>query len=324
MAPMEEAKVAVVMRTRDRPAFLERALASVSGQTFRDFVLVVVNDGGDPAAVEAAVGDQGVVLHNDPAAGMQAASNQAIAASRSTFVAVHDDDDTWAPSFLEQTVGHLEDTGAMGVVATTDTVVEGPDLTTLEQSRLFPGLRFINLYALCFENYATPIAFLYRRSAIEEVGPYEEAFDSAGDWDFALRFAARYEIDVLATDEALAFYHHRLDSAGADANAVYADGHRRAENLVANAHLRRDIESGRAGLGLVINVVRFAHAREESLFDRRERASGDQIEYLAECIRKLDERVQELQQAVTPSERLKSDLAFLRSLPGRFARRSRD
>ncbi len=317
------------MRTRNRPLFLERALLSVVSQTFGDFELIVVNDGGDPGAVERLVADCGDprvrVLHVDESSGMEAASNRALRESDSTYVAIHDDDDTWAPEFLEQMTGLLESTGAMGAIATTDRVVErveGDRVVTVERTRLFPGLRFVNLYRLCFENYATPICFLYRRDAFETIGYYDEELLSAGDWEFALRFLSHYEIELLRTPEALAFYHHRPEAGDGEVNAVYTDRHARFENLVANRLLRADLAAGRFGLGTIVNAVKYGRDWDEALFARGQRASNTQVEYLAECLRKVDERLMALQEAVTPSERLKADLAFLRSLPRRVARRA--
>ena len=48
-------KVAVIMRTYERPVLLARAIASVQQQSFRDWELVVVNNGGDPAVVDKVV-----------------------------------------------------------------------------------------------------------------------------------------------------------------------------------------------------------------------------------------------------------------------------
>jgi glycosyltransferase involved in cell wall biosynthesis len=318
--------VAVVMRTRDRPLFLRRALESVLAQTFGDFELIVVNDGGDRQAVEPVVQALGLdervrVLHIAESTGMGAASNRAIHDSRSTYVAIHDDDDTWDPSFLERTTRRLEETNQMGVIATTDKIVErvdGEEFTRLEQTRLHSELQFVNLYRMCLDNYATPISFIYRRSAYETVGDYDEALESAGDWEFALRFLTRFDIEFLRTPEALAFYHHRPRADGIELNAVYTDSHRYFENQVANALLRRDILSGKPGLGMIVNSLKYERDRDESILRHLQQASSVQVDYLADCTRKVDERLMELQHAVTPGQRLRADLAFLRSLPGKI------
>lgn len=318
------------MRTKDRPLFLARALASVLGQTYEELELVVVNDGGDRAAVDelvARAGDERVrVLHNASSEGMVAAANRALEASESTFVAVHDDDDTWAPDFLGRTTARLASSDAMGVVAAADRVVErvvDGRIETVGQARLFPDLRFFSLYRLCFENLATPIAFLYRREALATVGGYDERFGGAADWEFALRFARAFEVDYLPSDDALAFYHHRPDATGIDTNSVYTDEHRRLESRVANELLRADLAAGRLGLGLIVNGIRFGYEADEQMFAREKEAIDERIEYLASCVAKVDRRVEALQEAVTPSARLRADLAFLRQLPGALARRLR-
>lgn len=322
--------VTVVMRTKDRPRFLARAVASVLAQTFTDFELVVVNDGGDPSAVDGLIAERADsrvrVLHNVEPGGMVAASNRAIRESASELIAVHDDDDTWDPAFLERMTDHLARTGAMAAIATTDIVVERVEddrVVTVERERLFPGLTSISLYELCFENYATPIAFVYRRAALDAVGGYDEAYGGAADWEFALRYLSQFEIEFLSTEQALAFYHHRPGASGIDANSVYTAEHRRLESRVANDLLRGDLAAGKLGLGLVVNMLRHDYESGESLFARQKIAIDERIEYLASCVAKVDQRVEALQQAITPAERLKSDLAFLRGIPKRLTRRSR-
>ena len=52
---MNSASVAIVVRTRNRPLLLARALADIFSQTYSDFTVTVVNDGGAPADVEQVV-----------------------------------------------------------------------------------------------------------------------------------------------------------------------------------------------------------------------------------------------------------------------------
>ena len=44
---MPSPTVAVLVRTKDRPRFLRRALANIAEQTFTDYTVCVINDGGD-------------------------------------------------------------------------------------------------------------------------------------------------------------------------------------------------------------------------------------------------------------------------------------
>lgn len=45
------ARVTIVTRTKDRPLMLRRCVGSVLGQTFPDWLHVIVNDGGNPHLV---------------------------------------------------------------------------------------------------------------------------------------------------------------------------------------------------------------------------------------------------------------------------------
>lgn len=274
MAARVVARVAIITRTKNRTLLLRRALESVLGQRFADWVMVVVNDGGEPAEVEALLdgyrerfGGRLVVVHNPESLGMEAASNRGIRAVDSEFVVIHDDDDSWHPDFLQRCTAFFDDNPfpdgdypAHGVV--THSVrclerIEG-ERVSIERREPYNGeLEFISLYRLAVGNLFPPISFLYRRQVLEEVGYYREDLPVLGDWDFNLRFAERYEIGVIG--EPLANYHHRIEGGeNRYANSVVSgDGrHRFQENLLCNEYLRRDMARNRVGLGLLVNVGR--------------------------------------------------------------------
>jgi hypothetical protein len=59
-------------------------------------------------------------------------------------------------------------------------------------------------------NQFAPIAFVYRKIILDEVGFYDEALPVLGDWDFNLRFLMKADIAVIP--ERLANYHHRVST----------------------------------------------------------------------------------------------------------------
>jgi glycosyltransferase involved in cell wall biosynthesis len=82
------AKVAIITRTKDRPLLLPRCIESVLSQTCRDWLHVIINDGGDPVTLEGVVSrfagrydGRLRIIHNSASVGMQNASNLAIRAS---------------------------------------------------------------------------------------------------------------------------------------------------------------------------------------------------------------------------------------------------
>jgi glycosyltransferase involved in cell wall biosynthesis len=264
--------VAVVTRTKDRPLFLERALRSVHGQSFGDFVHVVINDGGDPGPVDDLLQKyseltQGRVrlIHNHSSSGMEAASNKALKSVSSTFVAIHDDDDTWHKNFLRETVATLEKEGAMGVVVKADKVIEqvskdGNSIKKLSSTAWMPNLKVVSLYRQCIDNQMTPITFLYRREIFNEIGYYDENLPVLGDWDFGIRFLQKYDVEFLDPGYALAFYHHRKFVTGSGNNNSFGEGHdkhRYWSNKLMNKYLRQELAEGRLGVGYIMSHLKY-------------------------------------------------------------------
>ncbi len=190
--------VSVVMPTRDRPAFLERALGSLLGQTFRDFEAVVVNDGGqDPSPVVRAFEAKGLrvrLLAHLEARGQAAARNSALRAARGRWIAYLDDDDLYYPDHLETLVRTLEGSGAQ--VAYTDSmrVVEekrGGAWVVLSKelamSHPFDRDHFL-------KDNLTPVNnVMHARACFEICGPHDESLPVLEDWDYWIRLSRRWD-----------------------------------------------------------------------------------------------------------------------------------
>ena len=275
--------VAVIMRTRDRPVLLSRALADVCAQTFPDWHLVVVDDGGDAAEVDRLVaGCPGLtgrvtVLHNEVSRGMEGASNQGVRAVEAEFVAVHDDDDTWHPAFLERTVGHLRATDDVAVAVRTEIVRERIDGDVVEEvgREVFePDVHSFTLFDLLRANRAVPISLLYRRDLHEEIGPFREDLPVVGDWEFNLRLAQSGRPTGFLDGEPLAFWHHREEAEGAEANSVLdrADQHRDHDLEVRDAALRDYVREH--GVGGLLYVTKYFQREIDLLHDHVERVQA--------------------------------------------------
>ena len=178
---------------------------------------------------------------------MEAASNAGLAATDSEFVAIHDDDDLWAPEFLERTVGALR---ASEALICSTRVVERYERETPEgefevyEERIFhDGLPGFGLQFLYRTNRTVPIGILYRRRLHELVGFYDESLPVVGDWEFNLRAAAVTE--VLLVDEPLAYWSLRPEADGAEANSVQRQAeHARFDASVRARAIRDDLQSG--------------------------------------------------------------------------------
>lgn len=263
-----KSSILVVTRTKSRPQLLMRAAASVCAQTSHDFTWVIVNDAGDKAAVERAADfarEQRVntlVVHRGTSTGMEAASNAGIRAAASEFVAIHDDDDSWAPDFLLRTSRFLADHPEYSGVTThclrVEETIGGGLIREVRRSPHKPVLRYVQLADMLQRNLFPPISFLYRRDAFEGIGGYDESMAVLGDWDFNIRLLLQGDIGVWP--EALANYHVRVGAvhSSADRNSITpgATAQQLADVAYRNRVLRRDVAEGRVSLGFLLAFSR--------------------------------------------------------------------
>ena len=261
--PALPATVGIVMRTKNRPLLLERALNDVLRQVFTDWTMVIVNDGGDPAPVDdlvrryaEAFRGRVAVVHNRTSVGMEGASNIGIRATDSRYVVLHDDDDTWDPEFLQATVDFLErDSVHEGVITRARIVYEALRDGAVVVERdvpLNPEINAVSLGRILHSNFFPVHAFLYRRKALDTVGLYREDLPVLGDWDFNIRFLARFDIALI--DRALAFWHQRPGVDGSPGNSIFnaCELHARYDAAVRNRWLRDDLAAQRHGVGQLL------------------------------------------------------------------------
>lgn len=261
-----DSKVTIVMRTKDRPLLLKRALASVAAQTFTDYRLIVVNNGGDAGAVEALIKElptatQGRIqlVHADKTYSREGAILAGLEAHHGEYFAIHDDDDTWAPGFLEATVTYLdthpEEIGVAVRCAMVREEIKGESINTLEQGEIALDKSSFSLLATAVENYCPPISQLLRRDAADRIGHWDGSLDVQADWDFNIRMLANAPMGFIPSPT-LAYWHHREAAGDATDNSVVSEAanHRSVNGMIREKYLRQDFQknSPYPGLGILL------------------------------------------------------------------------
>lgn len=260
-------KIAIITRTKDRSVFLPRAIRSIAEQSFKDYIHVIVNDGGDKAEVERIVNSQSpdvkskikLFHRSEPSGAPDTILNESIDRIDSEYVAILDDDDTWQEDFLLQTTKCLDDNNddVGGVVVRTDKVIEkikDGSIDIIKSERLMPELQAISLYRQFMDNQLMTNAFVFRRTAYEAIGKYDEALPVVADWEFGIRFLQEFEVEFLDPGFALANYHHRV---GTKDNSFSKHSHRKYDTLVANRYLRKELKAGYLGSGYIMSDLRY-------------------------------------------------------------------
>jgi len=185
------APVAVVVRTRNRPALLAEALASLRAQTARPTRVVIVNDGGASvcSVVEPFRDTFEISLEELPERrGRSAAANRGVGLAREDLVAFLDDDDRCFPDHLERLIA-AHRSGPQPVVYSDAVTV----LYRWEGDEWKHGPRTLQ-YSLDFDpdylllaNYIPLHTLLMPRALYRKLGGFDTSLDYSEDWDFLIR-----------------------------------------------------------------------------------------------------------------------------------------
>jgi glycosyltransferase involved in cell wall biosynthesis len=102
--------VSVVLTTRDRPRLLSIALACYQHQSYPERELIVVDDGAAfPADARAVAAVGGRLIRTEPGTPLGTKLNRGVSEARGPLCQKMDDDDWYAPRFLETIVSALRD-----------------------------------------------------------------------------------------------------------------------------------------------------------------------------------------------------------------------
>jgi glycosyltransferase involved in cell wall biosynthesis len=314
--------VTVILRTKDRPIFLRRALASVAAQEYPDLTLCIINDGGDRATVEALVQsclppniDREIVNH-DNSHGQPGALNAGFARVRRQFFTVHDDDDSWAPSFLKKMVAFLQEPynkRFIAAVCLADQVVEIVRNGEIERKSQRPYALYPPVLPLIdFLHppiHPPPISQLMRHAALKIAGPMNIELPVMYDFEWTIRLLR--QADVATLPETLAFYHFRAEDRGVEEAArnsvfTYSQDYDRLRALLHNQLLREEMSKGHFDLGIVSNLV-YLHYQIQSRVDA---GLSDQV------IAYLRQRARQHARKRRMMRRLEAPLRYLRKLLG--------
>jgi len=202
-------RVTVVIPLYNARDVILQTVRSVLGQTWRDFELLVVDDGSTDGAGDLLKGlDPRIRYLRQENAGVAAARNRGIAEAQGDAIALLDHDDLWHPAKLERQVTVLDARPEVGMVIT--------DVMHIDRSGKPMGIvgagynpseDFARLFV---QGYVpTPSAAIIRKKVLDTVGGFDEAFGSAGmdDHDLWPRIAAACAIANIA--EPLTFHRNR-------------------------------------------------------------------------------------------------------------------
>lgn len=213
--PSKTPRVSVIIPCYNTSRFIAQTVESVFAQIYRDFEVVIVNDGSpDTPQLEQALAPwaERIVYVKTENHGVAEARNVGIRAAKGDFVALLDSDDVWELNFLDVQVRKLDEDPTADIVY--------PRLISFwEGSR--SGARSVvprspvTFISIIQETCHVSCSVVARRAAFERVGLFDSSLRSSEDYDMWLR-CVKSGSRIIYNDKALLLYRRRPDSLSAD------------------------------------------------------------------------------------------------------------
>jgi glycosyltransferase involved in cell wall biosynthesis len=198
--------VSVIIANYNRAHLLEQAIQSVIDQTYRDFEIIIFDDGSHDHSFEVIEGFQKkhpkqvkFFTHEKRVnKGIVATYREAISMAQGEYVAFLEHDDRWSPGYLEKKVEILQHYPEVGVVFSPYRVISegwfGKDMMLrqwLLRSTIKSGKPFDNFPNLLqSNNVATFSCFMTRKCLLEDL-PVPPVKILAFDWWVLTRLSQR-------------------------------------------------------------------------------------------------------------------------------------
>lgn len=182
--------ISVVIPTYNMADYLGEAIDSVLLQTFRDFEVVVVDDGSTDATPKLLSRYAGQIrVLRQPNRGGAAALNEGIRSARGEWIAWLSADDAWEAQKLERQVDLVRRQPDVGLVYTDYVYIDAHGSSLSREHFPLPSTPrgvLLKLIRRCFVNGSST---LIRKDVFDRIGFYDEGDRLTPDWDFFLRAA---------------------------------------------------------------------------------------------------------------------------------------
>jgi len=188
--------VSVIIPTYNRAGKLKEAIDSVLDQDFKDYELIVVDDGSTDHTRELLNG-YAETIHAvyQKHQGVSAARNRGIAEAGGALIAFLDSDDLWLPGKLTAQVKFFTSNTDALICQTEEIWIRNKKrVNPKKRHQKYSGMIFKQSLPLCI---VSPSAVMMRKSLFDKVGLFDENLPACEDYDLWLRVSCQYPIHLI-------------------------------------------------------------------------------------------------------------------------------
>jgi len=196
-------KVSIIMSVLNGERYIDEAIGSILAQTYKNYELIVVNDGSTDSTsqrLDAFRGRLDMKVINHPVRqGIAISTNDGIRNATGDSITFLDHDDAWFPHMLETQVAYLEQFPDVGMVHSDFQTID-PQGNVVEESvaqcrdRKRPSGHVF--HELFMDSFIVAISVLVRKECFDRLGAWDERI-LWGDYHMWMRIARHYKIDYV-------------------------------------------------------------------------------------------------------------------------------
>jgi glycosyltransferase involved in cell wall biosynthesis len=190
--------VSVIIPTYNRAWTLKKAIDSVLEQDYKNFELIVIDDGStDDTEALVAEYAKSVKFIQQPNLGVSAARNKGISISSGSLITFLDSDDYWYPEKLSAQVKFFNANPDALICQTEEVWIRnGKKVNPKKKHQKLSGMIFESSLALCL---VSPSAVMMRKILFAKVDTFDESLPACEDYDLWLRITCRYPVHLIDT-----------------------------------------------------------------------------------------------------------------------------
>ena len=210
---MNYPKVSIIIPTYNRANLLSRAIKSVLNQTFKDFELIIVDDGSTDntkQVVEKFQKEDSRIKYiwQENSGAPARPKNTGIKNAKGNYIAFLDDDDEWLPEKLEKQLKLFESSSNLGFVGCNILVTNNKNKKSSKVYKMPTYSESIFFEKLFEGNFIlTSSCVVIKREVLNKIGLFDENLKFGDDWDLWLRIAKKYKFDF-APEFLIKYYIH--------------------------------------------------------------------------------------------------------------------
>jgi glycosyltransferase involved in cell wall biosynthesis len=186
---MQRPSISVIIPTYNAAKYLNAAVKSVLNQTFKDFELLIIDDGSTDNTMEVAkaIDDRRIQYFYQSNQGKSQARNNGIYKSKGRFISFLDADDFYYKTKLKYLLDFLNSNPQVGCVA--GGVHRISDNGQLISEKKHQDNKLITIKDLLFGNSINVCSTLIRSEYVKKIKGFDVCLKRGEDWDFHYRLA---------------------------------------------------------------------------------------------------------------------------------------